>query len=343
MTVRTSKRVNLKDIAEKAEISIAAVSMALADHPRIGLETKRRVRQLSRQLGYEKSSRTRPASLLKTETVGYMLVGERLENEVEAFTLHALMEAAEDAGVRLLAGAVEQTADTTTIIQRVLNNAPEDGLLLCGWINSALIAALSKAHVPHVIIGSTIADDLTPGGVPGHSVSSDFEEMGRFATSWLIQWGHRRIGFAVETMPHGMFSDLWRRGYYTTLIDHGIELDPRLIYNAGKQVVSAEDAIEHFLSLKDPPTAYVIPDVRLAALIQHAMTARGKPLDRRSMVMASFPALASRFGLSDFPFISYDVRQVAAVALRQLRHLRRDPLPYPMRTFVPFASHNIAP
>ena len=44
--------VTLKDIAERVGVSVSAVSMALADHPRIGQETKSRVVQAADELGY---------------------------------------------------------------------------------------------------------------------------------------------------------------------------------------------------------------------------------------------------------------------------------------------------
>src|SRR5689334_9949998 len=105
MTAKTSKRVSLKDIADRAEISIAAVSMALSDHPRIALDTKRRVRQLSIEMGYGKGRNRGIWSQFKTEDVGYMLVGERLEGDADSYTLHALMDSASGANVRLVASA----------------------------------------------------------------------------------------------------------------------------------------------------------------------------------------------------------------------------------------------
>ena len=44
--------VTLRDIAERVGVSVSAVSMALADHPRIGAETKSRVLRAAEELGY---------------------------------------------------------------------------------------------------------------------------------------------------------------------------------------------------------------------------------------------------------------------------------------------------
>src|SRR4051794_8013672 len=45
-------RVTLRDIARKAGVHFSTVSLALRDHPRIPAETRERLRQLARKLGY---------------------------------------------------------------------------------------------------------------------------------------------------------------------------------------------------------------------------------------------------------------------------------------------------
>ncbi len=47
-----SHRVTLKDIAAKAKLSVAAVSLALRDHPRLPAETIKRVKRIANKLGY---------------------------------------------------------------------------------------------------------------------------------------------------------------------------------------------------------------------------------------------------------------------------------------------------
>ncbi|GAB5561073.1 MAG: LacI family DNA-binding transcriptional regulator [Synoicihabitans sp.] len=47
-----SKRVTLKDVASKARLSVAAVSLALRDHPRLPESTRNRVKRIAAELGY---------------------------------------------------------------------------------------------------------------------------------------------------------------------------------------------------------------------------------------------------------------------------------------------------
>jgi DNA-binding LacI/PurR family transcriptional regulator len=46
------RRITLKDIALKAEVTVACVSLALRDSPQIAAATKVRIRDLAEKLGY---------------------------------------------------------------------------------------------------------------------------------------------------------------------------------------------------------------------------------------------------------------------------------------------------
>src|SRR5688572_23464673 len=97
MTLRT---VGLKEIAKVAGVSISTVSMSLADHPDIRLETKQRIRELSREMGYRKARRTpRPgaangAAANGTRRFGFLLMGSRIEDTAKLALLRALTLAA---------------------------------------------------------------------------------------------------------------------------------------------------------------------------------------------------------------------------------------------------------
>ena len=50
------KPVTLKQIAEQLNMSVSTVSKALKDYPDIGVDTKKRVRDLARSLNYKPNS-----------------------------------------------------------------------------------------------------------------------------------------------------------------------------------------------------------------------------------------------------------------------------------------------
>jgi|GEM_PF-6070360 len=68
----------LKDIAQRTGVSIAAVSMALKDHPRIGLERRRTIQAVAREMGYEPDMVAQAMRAQRSHTIGMMVSNFRV-------------------------------------------------------------------------------------------------------------------------------------------------------------------------------------------------------------------------------------------------------------------------
>ena len=64
-----TKAVTLADVAAVAGVSVSAVSMALADHPRIGTRTKAQIHALADELGYVSNSAARSLRSQRSGTI----------------------------------------------------------------------------------------------------------------------------------------------------------------------------------------------------------------------------------------------------------------------------------
>src|ERR1700750_1591427 len=64
---------NIKEIAQKLNISVSTVSRALHNHPSIGLRTRTRVQQLAKELNYEPNQIAIFFKQRKTFTIGVVL------------------------------------------------------------------------------------------------------------------------------------------------------------------------------------------------------------------------------------------------------------------------------
>ena len=81
--------------------------------------------------------------------------------------------------------------------------------------------------------------------------------------------------------------------------------------------------------------------VQTCALPISALRVRGKDLPLTSIVTSGHRPLLARYGLQHAPWIGYDVEQMAAVAIRQLRQLCVEPMPCATELIVPFARQNL--
>ena len=93
--------VSMKDIAAACGVSIATVSKAMNDHHDIGIETKERIRQAAREMGYFPNSAAKALKTNRTYNLGVLfeVEGKRsLTHDYFVGVLESLKNAAEEKG-----------------------------------------------------------------------------------------------------------------------------------------------------------------------------------------------------------------------------------------------------
>ncbi|NLE30121.1 MAG: LacI family transcriptional regulator [Phycisphaerae bacterium] len=343
---KIKKKVTLKDIADSANMSLSTVSMALAGHSNVSLETRRKVNLLSQELGYKRGKKnteqTSGASARSSSRhFGYMLIGNRLWDEARSILVHSLAEKSTPLGARLEISAVEDASDLGIVADRLLTFARElDGLILSGLINHTLLTQITELGIPCVVIGNSVISEGHDVSSRCRFVSADHVQMGKIATSGLIASGHRRIGFVSEMMPKHLVHSRWLEGYHLAHWNAGLTVDPTLIHIAGKIFAGGEPAAHDFLAMKDPPTAYIVPDVRIAASFLIAMKNHGIEVDRSSIIIGGQLEIAKLYHLDNYPLITVNDLYLAEVSLLHLISLCEQSTSCSEEILIPFSIHN---
>jgi DNA-binding LacI/PurR family transcriptional regulator len=345
MKQNRSKTVRLKDIARRAEISVSAVSMALADHPQIGPETKSRVQALSEQLGYRRlvdrvAARQGSSGPRRLHRIGFLQVGGR-SGEQSAPVRHLAREA-NGQGMRLEIHDIEHAEDVNAVASEAVRFARElDGLVICGRARPPVFHAIEALKRPCVVLGHIMADptDPDPSTHVGHVVIHDEILAGRTAARALIAAGHRRIAFTCEQTPPGMSHSRWLSGYQLAHFDAEASVDRELITVTGRLYWGVAQAAEKYLALKNPPTAHVVPDLRIARELVQAYAAHGVEVDKSAMVISGSLEAARLSGMLDYPLIFGDMRLMAQALLVRLRELNEHPQEQPTMLVLPFQTH----
>jgi DNA-binding LacI/PurR family transcriptional regulator len=322
--------------------------MALADHPDIGAETKRHVREISQQLGYRRlSMRTfgREEAGKKLERVGFLQIAGRADDQVHSPPLRSLARLAGEQGIRLEIREIEEAESGETGIRRAVQFASGvEGLVITGRASPKLLAALNGLKTPYVALGYVMSDpaDPDPSAHLGHVVTHDETLAARTATRWLIAAGHRRIAFTCEQTPPGMSHSRWLSGYQLAHLDVGLPLDPALVTITGKLFWGAEETAERHLAMSDPPTAHVVPDVRIAHGLIQAYAARGATIRRKEIVIEGLPEVAKLFAMEGHVLAYCETDLLAQTLLSRLAQMSEHPEPQPTTLLVPFRIDNLA-
>lgn len=215
-----SQRVTMEDIARKSGVSLTTVSLVLRDKPGINEETRRRVLDVARELGYRKRVQPEGPSSQQLQQIG-VISKTRVGDAPSANPFYAPVVAGIEAACRkqqinLLYATVAVDVDNYPEDQpRMLVEAQLDGIILVGaFVDHTIDQLLQRRGLPTVLV------DAYARGHSYDAVVSDNFHGAYAAVSHLIQQGHQRIGL-VGTLPQGYPSLTERRkGYLQALDDH---------------------------------------------------------------------------------------------------------------------------
>jgi len=224
--------VRLKDIAERAGVSVMTVSKALRDEPDVSESTKTRLKLMAQEMGYLPDSIAQGLRNRKTKLFG--LVIPSLANPVYVRMLLAIEERSYELGYDLLiAYTLHKQEREETCIRRFLSRRV-DGLFISPVYRleseSRLYQELLARKIPTVLLGHA-----APSCSQFAHVETDDATAGFAMTQHLLQLGHKRIAFLA-----GPPATPWTRerfeGYRRALRQAGLEVDEKLIFQAGETI-----------------------------------------------------------------------------------------------------------
>jgi len=215
------RRVTMEDIARQSNVSLATVSLVLRDKPGINEETRRRVLDAARTLGYRKKLPSETIYSHELQQIG-VLIKSRANDPPQTNPFYAPVLAGIEAACRkrqinLLYATIPVDDDNhPQELPRMIEDGL-DGLLLVGaFVDSTVARLMQRRAVPAVLVDAYASENGCD------AVLSDNFRGAYQAVSHLIQHGHQHIG-VVGSMP-GAYPSLEerRRGYLQALSDHRI-------------------------------------------------------------------------------------------------------------------------
>jgi DNA-binding LacI/PurR family transcriptional regulator len=224
--------IRLKDIAERAGVSVMTVSKALRDEPDVSESTKTRLKLLAQEMGYVPDSTAQGLRNRTTKLFG--LVIPSLANPIFARMVLAIQERSFELGYDVLLGyTLHKPEREETCIRRFLSRRV-DGLVLSPVYRieseARIYQELLTRKIPTVLLGHT-----APFCSHFVNVETDDRMAGYAVTQHLMQLGHRRIAFLA-----GPPATPWTRerfeGYRRALRQGGLEVDEKLIFQAGRTI-----------------------------------------------------------------------------------------------------------
>jgi LacI family transcriptional regulator/LacI family purine nucleotide synthesis repressor len=189
--------ITIIDVAREAGVSKSTVSLVINGNNAIKPETRDRVLEKVRELGFVPNINARNLTTRKTHILGVIMIVENLDyssyefdSETEIFSYDVATGipaglACSDYGI--LTERFCAAGDKTALPKLVINRRVDGVFVMGGAFHSNFISNLKKHKIAVVVVGRHLAEV--------DSVSPDFIEAAYLSTKYLITTGHRKILF----------------------------------------------------------------------------------------------------------------------------------------------------
>lgn len=247
---KSSPDVTIIDVAREANVSYSTVSRVVNNKSYVKPATRERVLQAMDRLGYQANLHARSLAGGRSHVIGLLVHG--LVTQYTGEILRGIDDELALAEYELMLYTTHRSKTRERDYVNMMRRGLADGLLLMLPEESEVyLDSLRQTGFPHVLIDHDVADPLTP------SVVCTNQQGATEAVSYLIELGHRRIGFITGTMATNAARDRLA-GYTAVLATHNLPFDPALIFEGDFMQDSGYTGTRHLLALPEPPTALFV-------------------------------------------------------------------------------------
>jgi len=237
------KEITIYDIARHLNISATTVSRGLKDHPAINKNTRKKIVEAARHLGYRSNTFASSLRSKKTHTIG--IIVPRLNSYFMSSVLAGMEDAANRENYNLIISQSLESAEKEMSNAHTMYNKRVDGLLVSLAFDTENINHFEpffKKGIP-VIFFDRIHDHKE-----SMSVIIDNYKAAYDVTKHLIDNGCRRIMHLGGNMLRNVYAERFR-GYKKALHDHKIKFDEKLLYVSRLNEEAGTEAARHILRM----------------------------------------------------------------------------------------------
>lgn len=249
---RRKNRVTAHDVARAAGVSQSAVSRAFTPGASVAGETRRKVLEAARSLGYRPNAFARSLITRQSRMVG--LVVSELANPFYPGVLEAISRELQAQGYHaLLFFTGREEADEG--LQGILQYPVAGLLMVSATLSSALARECADAGIPVVLLNRDVPD------APTVSVTADNVAGGYAVADFLARGGHRRIAY-IAGDPDASTSQEREQGFNNALEANGLRCYRREV--GYYTVDGARQAARELFAGKDRPDAVFVANDYMA-------------------------------------------------------------------------------
>ena len=310
----------MRDIAAAAEVSQSTVSRVLSGVPTkvpIAPETRERVIQASRRLGYRPNPLARGLRGASTNLIGAVV--RDFSDPFFAGAIEALVVESMAHGYNVVLGHVHGRLDEEIPLSSVLETRHTDAIVLLGdmRVQPQLLEDLRTSTVPVVALWQ----GASPLEFP--AVDTDDRAGIRAGLAYLESLGHRRIAFVSSELP-GEYRV--REDAYTDFMrDRFGGVPDGYVERCPNTMAGGDAALRRLFDLPAPPTAVATSTDLVAIGVLHAAHSLGATVPGRLSVVGYDDILISSHTVPALTTVRMPITEIVSHAVAKAIALARDP------------------
>jgi DNA-binding LacI/PurR family transcriptional regulator len=296
------KSPTMRDVAARAGVSKALVSLVFRNAPGASEQTRARVLEAADQLGYRPNRTASRLALRRTRLLGVTM---SVRNTFHAELVEELQAAAAEHDYEIVVSTVTRTHDERCAIDALLGFRAEALVLLGPEVPTASLAALG-GQLPVIVVGRRVASQAV-------DVVRTADDAGVGLTvDHLVDFGHRAIVHLDG--GNGTIASDRRRGYRDAMRRHGLDEHVRVI--PGNYTEEAGIRAAHtLLTAEQRPTGIVAVNDRCAIGLLDTLVRAGVAVPGSISVAGYDDSIMARLAHVNLTTVSQEPQQQARHAI----------------------------
>ena len=244
---------SIKDVARDAGVSIATVSRVLNNVDVVNEDTKKKVQEAIKKLGYRPNIVARSLKTQKTKTIGILVPD--ISNQFYPEVVRGAEDVANIYDYNIILCNSDSDLDKEKEYIRVLKEKMVDGMLyMSSSLDKEILNLIDEVEIKTVLVETKIAGEKYP------SVTIDNKKAAYDATKYLLDKGNQKVAFIGLKKDKNNATSQRYSGYEKALKDAGKEVDLGLVYFGDLKAADGYNGINVILENQEIDAVFCASD-----------------------------------------------------------------------------------
>ena len=310
--MKPKKDITIYDIAQQLDLSSATVSRALQDHPAINKNTRKKIKDTAKELGYRHNNFASNLRKQKTNTIG-VIVHELNSNFITS-VLAGIEKVTTDAGYDLIIAHSSESYEKEAANALNLFHKRVDGVIASLAFDTTGLdhfKPLEEKGIPLIFFDRVEESSETT------KVIIDNYKCGYEATQHLIEQGCNRIILVTANLKRNVYAQR-HKGYMEALFDHGITYQKDLVLIKDLSEQCGVEAALQILKMKPMPDGAFITNDFSAAVSMQTLKDHGVRIPEDITIVGFNNDAISKIVIPQLSTIHYPGMDMGEIAARNL-------------------------